>query len=118
MRLPVFLIAIFSLFFAGNVSAATLSLSPSEGTFEVDNTFTVSVFLDTQDQPINVVDVDLTFKPNLLQLVSPTTGKSIISVWTAQPSYDNSTGKISLQGGIPGGINTSRGLVTTLTFRS
>jgi preprotein translocase subunit YajC len=34
-----------------------------------------------------------------------------------QPSVNNQSGRIDLQGGIPGGINVSSGLVTTLTFR-
>jgi hypothetical protein len=38
-------------------------------------------------------------------------------VWTAQPTINNQIGKIDFQGGIPGGINVSSGLVTTLTFR-
>lgn len=111
------LISLILLFLAFPASAAVLSLSPSSGTFEVGSTFTVSVFLDTQGQPINVVEVHLRFPPNLLQLVSPTTGKSAIEVWTSTPTYNNKDGTIDLSGGIPGGINSSRALVTTLEFR-
>jgi len=111
----------FSFIFAGFAgsafAAATLSLSPSTGTFEVGSTFTVSVFLDTGEQEINALEVILRFPPDKLQLASPSAGKSIIEIWTTQPTYDNQKGEIRLQGGIPGGIRVSKGLVTTLTFR-
>lgn len=115
-----FLLGIVSLcvvFGAGEAHAASLSVNPPAGTLVVGNTFDVSLFLDTQGQTINAVEVSLRFPPDKLQLVSPSTGQSIISIWTAQPRFNNQTGRIDLQGGTPGGINVSNGLVTTLTFR-
>jgi len=97
--------------------AASLSVSPSTGTFTVGSTFNVSILLNTDGKIINALEVSLGFPPDKLQVVSPSTGQSIISIWTAQPRFDNQTGRINLQGGIPGGINVSNGLVTTVTFR-
>ena len=109
---------LFLFFTSASASAATLKLSPSSGTFVVGSTFDVSIFLNTEGKSINVVDMALQFPPDKLQLVSPSAGKSIISVWTDQPSFNNKTGRVSLQGGIPnGGINVSQGLVTKMTFR-
>src|SRR5689334_8031 len=96
--------------FAANV---TLSLSPASGTFVVDSTFEVSVFLNTNGQSVNTIDLNLRFPQDKLQLVSSSTGKSIIGIWTSVPKYDNATGKISLVGGIPGGVNVTQGLITT-----
>jgi hypothetical protein len=53
----------------------------------------------------------------MLQVVSPSTGRSIIGVWTDTPKFDNTNGKMNLQGGIPNGITVSNGLVSTVTFR-
>ncbi len=106
---------LFSAPFIGK--AATLSLSPSGGSFTVGSTFDVSVFLDTQKESVNVIDAVLIFPPDKLQLVSPSVGKSIIEIWTASPKFNNQTGSVKFQGGIPGGINVSQGLVTALTFR-
>lgn len=97
--------------------AATLSLSPSGGIFTVGSTFDVSVFLNTEGQSDNVVIASISFPPEKLQLISPTTGKSVIEVWTAPPVFNNETGLISLEGGMPGGINVSQALITRLTFR-
>ena len=116
------LIAVFIfsfLFFNFNtVQAATISLSPSAGTFETDSTFDVSVFLNTEGETVNAIEISLSFPADKLQLVSPSAGQSIIGIWTAPPNFDNQNGRISLKGGIPGGINADKGLITKFTFRA
>lgn len=113
-----FLLVITAFFgFTKVADAAILSVSPSAGTFTLNSTFNVSILLNTQGKEINAVSAVLKYSPDKLQLVSPSTGKSIISIWTSLPSFDNAKGEIKLQGVIPGGINVESGLVTKLTFR-
>lgn len=113
-----FFFIIFLFFFLGTTAkAATLSVGPSTGTFTVGSSFNISVFLNTEGQSINALEISLIFPQDKLQVVSPSAGQSIISVWTAQPRFNNQTGRIDLQGGIPGGINVSNGLITQITFR-
>ena len=107
----------FSSFLVTSVDAAKLLLSPSSGTFTVGSTFDVNIFLNTEGKSINTVSTILSFPADKLKLVSPTIGQSVISVWTAQPIFNNQTGLVKLVGGIPGGINVQSGLVTGLTFR-
>jgi hypothetical protein len=115
---PVFLLIVFcSLFFVSRAEAASLSLSPTTGTFTVGSTFDVSILLDTQNESINTIVSAIKFPSDKLQLVSPTTGKSIIDIWLTPPKFNNQTGVVELKGGIPNGINVSNGLVTKLTFR-
>ena len=112
---------LFSVSLADSLKAAgaSLYLSPNQGTFFLGSTFDVSVFVNTGGNDVNAVKVDLKFDPKKLQIASPTTGKSFISVWIAQPAYSNIKGTASFQGGIPSpGINTSSGLVSTITFRA
>lgn len=96
---------------------ASLSMSPNSGSYEVGSTFDVSVYLDTQSQSVNTIELNIKFPPDKLQLVSSSTGKSIIGIWTSLPKYNNENGTIYLVGGIPGGVNVSRGLISTFTFR-
>ncbi|MEK9186442.1 MAG: cohesin domain-containing protein, partial [Patescibacteria group bacterium] len=97
---------------------ASLFLSPGSGAFTVGSTFTVSVVLNTNSQFINAVQADISFSADKLQVVSPSLGTSVLSVWTNQPQFDNQGGFLRFQGGIPDpGINTSRGVISTITFR-
>ena len=98
--------------------SASLYLSPYQGTFFIGTTFDISVFVNTEGNSINAVQVDLEFSPDLLQVTSPTAGSSFISVWADQPFYSNKQGIISFKGGVPSpGIKTSAGLVSTISFR-
>lgn len=97
---------------------AVLFVSPSSKNVIVGETFQTSIFLDTKDHTINTIDARLKFPPDRLQVVSPSVGKSIIGIWTAPPSFNNTTGELHFQGGIPSpGINISQGLISTITFR-
>lgn len=104
-------------FFSYSASAAVLSISPSTGSFVVGSTFTASVFLNTEGQTVNTVGVKLLYPPDRLQLVSPTTGNSIITLWTVNPVYNNKQGEVTLQGGIPNGLKVENGLISNLVFR-
>ncbi len=102
-----------------NAAGASLYLSPASGTFFVGSTFDVSVFVNTGGEDVNAVEINIKFNPEKLQVASPTAGKSFIEVWVSQPTYSNTTGEMSFIGGIPTpGINTTAGLVSTVTFRA
>ena len=113
--LTLFLVVICSHSLAAH--AATMSLSPSTGTFSVGSTFDVSITLDTNGKSVNALAVSLGFPPDMLQVVSPSLGQSVIGVWTAAPTFNNSKGELDLQGGVPGGITASNALISTVTFR-
>lgn len=115
----ILVILIFSFISGPSVKAASaeLYLSPSSGSFLVGSTFSISVFLNTEGNEINVVWAELKFPPEILQVTSPTAGTSFITEWIVPPNYSNERGIISFKGGIPGGITTSAGLVSSVTFR-
>jgi hypothetical protein len=96
---------------------ARLFFSPSSGTFTIGSTFDIALLLDTEEEMINAFKIRLQFPPDKLQLISPSTGKSIVRVWTGPPQFNNRTGEVELQGGIPNGINVSQGLISQLSFR-
>lgn len=100
-----------------SAEAASLSVSPSGGTYTVGSTFDASIFLNSEGQSINAIQASLKFQPDKLQLISPGAGHSIIEVWTSQPKFDNQNGTVELTGVIPKGITTSQGLVARVTFR-
>jgi hypothetical protein len=117
--LPIVLFLLFLFPFSSRAEGASFYFSPNAGTFYVGSTFDVSIFVNTGGNNINAVGVDLKFDPRKIQIANPTTGRSFISVWVAQPTYSNSEGTASFQGGVPSpGVNTSSGLISTITFRA
>jgi hypothetical protein len=117
------LMFIFTIVFVGALptisEAASLYFYPSSGSFLVGSTFDISIFVNTGGEDVNAVEVNVKFDPRKLQVASPTRGKSFIEVWVAQPTYSNTKGTMTFIGGVPNpGINTSAGLVSTVTFRA
>ena len=112
------LLVCMSFAYSNKVSASTLSLRPSSGSFEFESTFDIVVILNTQGKTINAFEINMSFPPEKLQVVSPSTGKSIASLWVSPPKYNNQAGTIQLIGGIPDGINTTGGNIATISFRA
>ncbi len=97
--------------------AATLSLTPGGGSYEVGSTFDVSIMMNTEGKGVNAVKASLSFPADILQVTSPSAGQSAVTLWASPPTYSNSAGTISLEGGFPGGTNVSNGLIAKITFR-
>lgn len=114
---PAIVIAVFA-FVPALSRAATLSIDPAGGSFVAESTFNVSIFLDTEKEEVNAVDFGLIFPADKLQIVSPSTGFSVVSSWVHQPSFNNQLGRISFQGVMPSGIYAEKGLIATVTFRA
>ncbi len=114
------LLASFAFCFSVNAEepSASLYLSPSSGSFLVGSTFTVSVFVNSEDSEINTVWAELRFPSDKLQVSSPVAGTSFVAQWLTPPNYSNEKGIISFKGGVPGGIKTSAGLISAITFRA
>lgn len=119
MQRPMLLLVLLSLFLLpAPAHAASLSVAPTTGVFTLGATFTATVTINTGGKPANTFEVFLKFPADKLQIVSPSTGESIASVWVGQPKFDNRTGTVELRGGIPGGIITERGVIATIRFRA
>lgn len=98
--------------------AATLKAEPEKPSINVGDTFTVKITLNTQGESVNAVDVHMSFPPDKLQVTSPSSGNSIIGIYTTPPKYNNQTGTLEIAGGVPSGINVNSGLIATITFRA
>jgi hypothetical protein len=100
---------------AGN---ASLYLSPSTGSFLVGSTFDVSIVLNTKGDAINLIESELFFPRDKIQITNPSVGKSLVEVWAVPPTFSNQDGRIYFVGGVPSpGITTSNGVILTMTFR-
>lgn len=98
--------------------AAVLTATPDKAQVNVGDTFTVQISLDTEGASVNTIDVRLQYPPDKLQVTSPSSGNSIIEIYTTPPKFNNQVGTIQFAGGIPGGISAKNGLIATITFRA
>jgi len=116
------IILIFSygfVFAAEPEEGASLIIYPQSGAFVEGSTFEVSVYLNTGGNYVDVVEVDLKFDPEILQVISPVKEFSIVADWTSPPVFSNTEGTVSLRGRFKNkGINISEGLVSDIVFRA
>jgi len=97
-------------------ASASLYLSPSTGSFEVGSNFSVSVKVNSGGVAINAAEGEINFSPNYLQVLSISKTGTIFSLWTTEPTFSNSTGKISFGGGTPSNYSGSAGNIITVNF--
>jgi len=97
---------------------AEIFTMPHTGNFSVGSTFEVPIYINTKGNSINTISTKLTFDPTRLSVVKPSGGKSILGIWLEPPSYDNKKGTVSFVGVIPGGIVTTSGLISTVSFKA
>lgn len=101
------------------VSAATLSLRPSASSFNAGDTFTETVVVDSADQALNAISGELIFPTELLQVLSLSKVRSVLSLWVQEPAFNNAVGVITWGGIIPNpGYQGPERTVITITFRA
>lgn len=112
-----FVIIYFSIPFITN--AATLSLSPNSSSVNVGNIVSIKVSVNTQGVYINNGEASIQFPADLLEVISISKSSSIFSLWVEEPSFSNSNGKITFNGGVANpGFNGSNGFIASITFKA
>lgn len=76
-----FLLSVFLFAFTTNVEAASLATSPSSGSYNVGDTITVDIILDTQGDDASAVDIqNLNYDPTLLSVIDEDSGDSGVQI--------------------------------------
>ena len=102
----------------GAAEAATLYFSPSSGSFNVSQTFQVGVFVSGEGQAVNGYSGVVSFPRDKLLVASVATAGSIVNYWVTEPSFSNSTGRVSFEGvTLNPGFQGSAGRIITITFK-
>ena len=110
--LPVFL---FSL----KVEAATIYPSPSSGSYNIGDSFSVGVFVSSADQAMNAASGVLSFPTDKLEVTSVSKSGSVMNLWVQEPSYSNSSGKVNFEGIVLNpGYTGSAGRAITVNFKT
>ena len=98
--------------------AATLYLEPSEGKYQLGDTFIVEIKLNTEGEYINTMKVNLTFPQEILEVKDFSKGNSVLTLWVEEPNFSNQGGTVSFTGGIPGGYLGEDGPSGRIIFKA
>ena len=79
-------------------SAATLSLSPSSGNYNVGSSLTINIYANSADQSINAASGIISFPSDKLTITSVSKSGSIIGFWVQEPSFTNTAGTVNFEG--------------------
>jgi len=113
-----FVTALF-LFGYGSASAATLKINSNSAILSSGETATLNVVLNSEGIAVNNAEATITFPSELFDILSISKAGSIFSLWVEEPYFSNSSGVITLNGGVPTpGFNGSNGPVVSIVVRA
>jgi hypothetical protein len=117
MKKIFFVATVFSLLFfsVSLVEAATLYLSPAAGNYNVGNSFSVSVMLNTTGATIGAAEAQISFPADKLNVNSVSKATSIFNLWVEEPAVAGAT--ISFKAGKTGGFSGS-GTIFVINFQA
>ena len=111
-----FILPILFLFlFVDSTHAAKIYFEPAEKMYEVGESFSINIRLDTQGEEINALDLGILYPP-LFEVKSISKTGSTIQLWVQDPNF-TSTG-VFISGGSPGGIRSSNALIAKINFKA
>lgn len=113
------LVIAFYLLLPFKIWAATLSARPLSTQVNAGATFTLSIDLNPQGKTINNAEAVVSFPPDLVEAMAINYGGSIFTLWVEQPSFSNSAGTVTFNGGVPNpGYSGSGGHVLSVSFKA
>lgn len=96
-----FIIIIFSLIPNRSLFAADIRIVSSRDSVSIGETFTATVYIDSTDKSINNAEGVINFSTDSLSVSSINSAGSIFTLWVEQPSFSNTNGTITFNGGKP-----------------
>lgn len=100
-------------------ASAGLYFSPASGNYSEGQSFTANVYVSSPTQSMNASSGTIIFDQHVLQVVSVSKSGSIISLWVAEPSFDNTAGTVSYSGIVLNpGFQGSNGLILAINFKA
>lgn len=113
----IIIFAVFSIFLPSVAYAATLSLTPATGNFEVGGRVSVRVVAGSPTS-LNAVSATVSFPPSLFSVESVSKAGSIIDFWVTEPSVSAATSTVKFEGVALGGFSGTSGTVATINLRA
>jgi len=89
--------------FPNHIWAVKLYLESADKEYCLNDTFITEIRIDTEGECINIVEANVSFPQDILEVVDFSRGESILTLWIKTPVIDKNKGEISFIGGLPGG---------------
>lgn len=87
-----------------------------QGVFKMGQPFYIDIEIKNPEKPVNIVQTDFTFNPDLLSVDHIDTEKSFATIFVKK-DYSNEKGTVSIIGGLPNpGFMGDKGLVARVYF--
>ena len=104
-----------ALIFSARANAATIYAGSASETVSAGQTFVVDWYMDSNNQPVNVINVGFTFSTSTIKLVDISTAGSGVSLWVKNP-IESLSGTITALGGVPAGVMSNHVSLFRTTF--
>jgi hypothetical protein len=118
-KLKIFLLfSVFYFLFSVSAYAQSLSLSTSKSSYNVGDSFSVSLILNAGGNNINTISGKIIVPTDKFQIVDVRYGNSVVSLWVEQPKINYANGSIAFAGGVPGGFSGSNGPILTFALKT
>ncbi|MFA6429233.1 MAG: cohesin domain-containing protein [Patescibacteria group bacterium] len=111
------LACVLGLSLATQAKAATLYVLPDRYAVPVGDTFTATVFTDTEDVGTNAIQAEVLFPNTLVEVVSLNSGASVLNYWLDGPSFSNEAGSVSFIGGSATGLSGKSLRLLSIAFK-
>lgn len=100
-------------------NAADMYLVLDKAQVTAGSTFSGTVYISTNEVKVNNAEGNLFFPTDLISVDSVTTANSTFNIWIEQPTFSNSSGMISFNGGLPNpGYSGQAGNILKVNFRA
>jgi hypothetical protein len=101
----IFIVIIFALLLYSNHKALASSVyMESVKELNIEESFIVKVFLDSDETPVNSVDITIEYNPELVDFKGFKDNDTLVKTWIKSPSQIEGN-KINMTGIIPGGVS-------------
>ncbi len=104
------------LLFPVSAFSASFSIFPSSGSFSAGERFVANISL-TSDVSMNAASASISFPADVLSVESIQKG-SVLNFWVVEPSFSNTSGRITFEGVSLSGFQGTNGSVVTVAFRA
>ncbi len=116
--LQILIALLFYIFIPFKTEAAILYLEPNEGQYRQGDISILEVKINTEKEYINVIEANLRFSQDVLEVKDFSKGNSILNLWAEEPNISNQNGVISFSGGVQGGYNGLNGFLGKIIFEA